>query len=94
MAQTLFTMNEPPLVVSVSYGWMEAQTCETDVTNANCSGIDAQTYVSRSNQELMKVAGLGISVIVCAQDEGAPSDNNMSCSMDDTYPLWPIYPAS
>ena len=94
MAQTLFTMNEPPLVVSVSYGWMEAQTCETVVNNANCSGIDAQTYVSRSNQELMKVAGLGISVIVCAQDEGAPSDNNMSCSMDDTYPLWPIYPAS
>jgi len=94
MAQTVFTMNSPPLVVSVSYGWMESQTCESDVTNANCTGVDAQTYVARANQELMKVAGLGISMVVCAQDEGAPSDNNCDCSMDNTYPLWPIYPAS
>jgi len=73
---------------------MESQTCETDVTNANCTGLDARTYVLRTNQELLKVAGLGISVIVCAQDEGAPSDNNDDCSLDNTYPLWPIYPAS
>jgi tripeptidyl-peptidase-1 len=94
MAATLFTLSNPPLVVSVSYGWMEAQTCETDVTNANCTGIDAQTYVARANLELAKVAALGISVIVASQDEGAPSDNNEDCSLDSSYPLWPIYPAS
>jgi len=94
MANTLFTMTGPPLVASVSYGWMESQTCETDVTNANCTGVDAQQYVLRADQELMKVAGLGLSVIVASQDEGAPSDNNQDCSMDSTYPLWPIYPSS
>jgi tripeptidyl-peptidase-1 len=94
MANTLFTLNNPPLVSSVSYGWMESQTCETDVTNANCTGLDARTYVLRADQELMKVAGLGLSVLVASQDEGAPSDNNCDCSLDNTYPLWPIYPAS
>jgi len=33
-------------------------------------------------------------MIVCAQDEGAPSDNNEDCSLDNSYPLWPIYPSS
>eukprot|EP01091_Cochliopodium_minus_P008042 TRINITY_DN1793_c0_g1_i1.p1 TRINITY_DN1793_c0_g1~~TRINITY_DN1793_c0_g1_i1.p1 ORF type:complete len:751 (-),score=152.81 TRINITY_DN1793_c0_g1_i1:132-2357(-) len=94
MANTLFTMNNPPLVVSLSYGWMEAQTCEADVTNANCTGIDAQQYVERANQELMKLAGLGISVLVAAQDEGAPSYNNQNCQLEKTYPVWPVYPAS
>jgi tripeptidyl-peptidase-1 len=87
-------LSNPPNVVSVSYGWMESQTCETDVTNANCTGIDAQTYVARAHLELAKVAALGISVIVASQDEGAPSDNNEDCSLDSSYPLWPIYPAS
>jgi tripeptidyl-peptidase-1 len=50
--------------------------------------------VQRTNVELAKVAAIGVSMIVCAQDEGAPSDNNEDCSMDATYPLWPIYPAS
>jgi len=94
MANTLFTLNNPPLVASVSYGWMEAQTCETDVTNANCTGLDSRTYVLRADLELAKVAGLGISVIVASQDEGAPSDNNEGCQLDSTYPLWPIYPSS
>jgi len=94
MANTLFTLNNPPLVASVSYGWMEAQTCETDVTNANCTGLDAQQYVLRADQELMKVAGLGLSVIIASQDEGAPSDNNDDCGLDNSYPLWPIYPSS
>ena len=35
------------------------------------------TYIARANVELAKLAGTGMSVLVCAQDEGAPSDNNM-----------------
>lgn len=94
MASTLFTLSDPPNVVSISYGWMEAESCESSVVNSNCTGLDAQTYVARANLELAKVAALGISVIVCAQDEGAPSDCNEDCSLDNTYPLWPIYPSS
>jgi len=45
--------------------------------------------------ELLKTATMGLSVIVCTQDEGAPSDNNNDCSLDSTsQPVWPIYPAS
>jgi tripeptidyl-peptidase-1 len=93
-AVQLFNLQNPPLVHSISYGWPEALTCGS-ITNANCTGVDNTAYIKRTNEELVKVAARGISVIVCAQDEGAPSENNESCGLDDTNtPLWPIYPAA
>jgi len=94
MANTLFTMNNPALVNSVSYGWPEAGSCQSDITGANCTGIDSKEYVGRAENELSKVASLGISVIVASQDEGAPSEANEDCSLDSTQPVWPIYPSS
>jgi len=41
----------------------------------------------------MKLGTMGISVVVCTQDEGAPSDNNVDCS-NKVKPVWPIYPSS
>jgi len=52
-------------------------------------------YVNRSNLELAKAGAMGLTVLVCTQDEGAPSDNNDYCELDDTpTPVWPIYPAT
>jgi len=94
MANTLFTMSNPALVNSVSYGWPEAGSCQSDITGSNCTGIDSQQFVEKSEMELAKVASLGISVIVASQDEGAPSEANEDCALDNTQPVWPIYPSS
>jgi len=96
MAVQLFSMTNPatPQVNSVSYGWPEAGSCQSDITGANCTGIDSQEYVGRSENELSKLAANGISIIVASQDEGAPSEANEGCSLDSTQPVWPIYPSS
>lgn len=36
---------------------------------------------------------MGQSIVVCSQDEGAPSDVNSYCQYDNSQPLTPIYPA-
>jgi len=92
MGLALFNMPTTPLVNSVSYGWPETLSCESYVTNANCTGYTSETYNARSDAELAKLAGHGISVLVASQDEGAPSEQNEDCSLDTTQPLWPIYP--
>jgi len=83
-------------VTSLSWGWMEAQQCDS-ITNSQCSqlGVDSRGYVKRTDIELLKASTMGLSVIVCTQDEGAPSDNNNYCDLDDTnQPVWPIYPST
>jgi len=85
-------MPDAPWVNSVSYGWPEAETCESSITNAHCN-TTAQEYVNRANVEFQKIASRGITVIVCSQDQGAPSEQNMECELDDSQPLWPIYPS-
>jgi tripeptidyl-peptidase-1 len=90
----LFNMVDAPWINSVSYGWPEAKTCETGVTHADCKGIDVQTYIERANVEFQKIGARGISVIVCSQDEGAPSEANEDCQFDRTKPVWPTFPGS
>jgi tripeptidyl-peptidase-1 len=74
---------------------MEAQQCD-GLLNSVCTqlGVDSEQYVNRTNIELQKCGTMGFSILVCTQDEGAPSDNNDDCSEDDTQPVWPIYPSS
>jgi subtilase family serine protease len=89
MAQELFTMVNPPLVNSVSYGWPEALTCQSDVTNAHCnSAQDPKAYVIKAELEMQKATALGLSFSICSQDEGAPSEQNESCQLDGSQPVW------
>lgn len=92
MAQQIFSLAKPPMVNSVSYGWPEALTCQSYVTRAHCVNNNAKAYVQKAEIELQKAGARGISFSVCSQDEGAPSENNMYCSLDNTQPVWPIYP--
>jgi len=95
MAVLIVGLPNPPLVNSISYGWPEAHSCESDITNANCTGISSEQYIARSEAELSKLAAMGISMITCSQDEGAPNEANMQCQLDNTKePIWPIYPGS
>lgn len=92
MAQTIFHLDNPPLVQSVSYGWPEALSCDFGL---NCSSHDVEAYIARSEMEMKKLGALGITVVVCSQDEGAPSEHNANCLLDLVgKPLWPVYPGS
>jgi len=84
-----------PYVISVSYGWPEMFTCQSSITHAHCNGSDAQNYVTRANTEFMKTNMLRMSFLICAQDEGAPSEANEGCALDSTdHPDFGIYPCS
>jgi len=94
MATDLFqNAKDPKIVVSVSYGWPEVLTCQSSVTHAKCNGGTAKQYVGRAETELAKLAALGMSILICTQDEGAPSEANMYCN-DDKMPVYSIYPAA
>ncbi len=89
MASELFALESTPLVNSVSYGWMEELTCD-GVTMANCSS-GAAAFIARSEIELQKLAAIGVTVVACSQDEGAPSEHNTICLLDIIgKPLWPV----
>jgi subtilase family serine protease len=93
MAVIIFEMKTMPTVISVSYGWPEQDTCNP-ITNAqNCTASDTQAYIQRANTEFAKLGTAGVTVIVCTQDEGAPSEANEDCT-NKKHPLWPTYPGS
>jgi len=92
-ATEAFGMNPVPWVHSISYGWPELFNCQQEVTHAHCSGITDLQYTNRANTEFMKLTSRGVSVIVCSQDEGAPSEQNEYCQLDSSQPIWSIYPA-
>jgi len=93
-ATEAFGMNPVPWVHSISYGWPELFNCQQEVTHAHCSGITDLQYTNRANTEFMKLTSRGVSVIVCSQDEGAPSEQNEYCQLDSSQPIWSIYPAA
>jgi len=94
-ALTLMGLTNPPLVTSLSWGWMEADSCQIGGYACSMMGNSAFVYVNRTNIELNKAGLMGLTVLVCTQDEGAPSDNNDDCTLDDSeYPVWPIFPSS
>jgi hypothetical protein len=94
MAAEVFSLANPPLVNSVSYGWPEMLSCQSGVTNAHCVNNDVAAYVAKAELELQKTGARGISFAVCSQDEGAPSEANIDCSLDQSQPVWSIYPGS
>jgi tripeptidyl-peptidase-1 len=57
--------------------------------------VDTEQYVNRSNTEFMKTNTKRVSFVICAQDEGAPSEANIDCHLDSSsQPLFAIYPCS
>jgi len=94
MALAIFNTPSAAFANSVSYGWPETLTCQSSITHADCTGINAQQYVARGNTEFQKTGSLGLSFMIATQDEGAPSEANEFCSLDGSNPVWAIYPSS
>jgi len=86
-ATALANTPNPPLVVSMSWGWPEPRQCEV----GSCQ--DSQTYVQRVNNEFMKITAMGISLLASSGDQGAPGDSNANC-VSTTTPLSTIFPGA
>lgn len=84
-AQQVATMNNPPLVNSISYGWPELEQCEL---TGECTtlGYNSVQYVMRTDDELKKLGTLGITVLVSSGDDGAASfyGSSGNCPIDAT----------
>lgn len=65
---------------SVSYGWPEAAHASMDDHN------DEVSYLQRSNSELMKLAVMGVTILVSSGDDGAPGYSH-TCPSDPTRPV-------
>ncbi|CAM9420408.1 unnamed protein product [Ectocarpus sp. 4 AP-2014] len=79
-----------PLVWSISYGFPEAWTCyaEPGICDNEAGaphGYDPSVYLHRANNELKKLAALGVSVLVSSGDDGA--GQSPTCPVDPTLPV-------
>jgi len=79
----------PPLVVSMSWGWPEPEQCQV----GNCSkGESSLQYVERTNVEFQKIGLLGVTLVAASGDQGAPGDNDPDC--DKKKALSTIFPGA
>ena len=76
-------------IVSMSWGWSEDSQCDI----VDCSaGLTSQKYVERVNNEFLKIALRGVTIVVASGDAGAPGRTNEGC--DYERPINPVFPGS
>jgi len=97
-ANLIFTTPDAPLVVSMSYGWVEFEQCinETDGTwfLGNCTYLhipDSKTYVARTNVEFQKLGTLGHTLLAASGDDGVCGTHG---SPNGCTAQGPIFPAA
>eukprot|EP01114_Cavostelium_apophysatum_P001294 TRINITY_DN110_c0_g1_i1.p1 TRINITY_DN110_c0_g1~~TRINITY_DN110_c0_g1_i1.p1 ORF type:complete len:758 (-),score=190.40 TRINITY_DN110_c0_g1_i1:53-2326(-) len=75
-------------VWSLSYGWPEIYQCTSPEGNiTECpTGYNYQMYINATNQELMKLGSMGVSVMVSSGDDGTPGFAS-NCPLDPTYTI-------
>lgn len=77
-----------PKVISMSWGWAEDSQCDI----VDCTNLTSAQYVSRVNNEYLKIALRGVTITAASGDAGAPGRTNEECS--DTRPINPVFPGS
>lgn len=82
-ATALYNTPNPPLAVSMSWGWPEPLQCQI----SSCT--NSKDYVSRVNNEFMKITALGVSLFASSGDQGAPGDGNANCQTNDLSTIFP-----
>lgn len=79
---------DKPDIISISWGWAEKHQCDI----IDCVNITSESYVSRTNNEFLKMAIQGTTIVVSSGDAGAPGRTNEECSY--TSPINPVFPGS
>ncbi len=77
-----------PDVISMSWGWSEREQCDI----IDCVNITSTQYVERVNNEYLKIALRGVTLVVSSGDAGAPGRTNELC--EDSQPINPAFPGS
>jgi len=72
-AHNMFLADDVPQVVSLSWGWSEDAQCDIMFCN------NSYAYVNRSNDELLRLAARGITVIIASGDAGSPGRTSENC---------------
>ena len=78
-AVDLMNKKNSPNVVSMSWGWAETQQCQI----TDCAGVTSEQYVERVNNEYVKLAARGVTILVSSGDSGAPGRTNLMCDNSD-----------
>jgi tripeptidyl-peptidase-1 len=89
--QNLFNHSSVPTVVSMSWGWSEAQQCSSGIDQGECQtlGVDNAQYVQRVNTEFQKVGLRGVSVFASSGDSGANGRSDPTCTDKKLHPAFP-----
>ncbi len=90
-ASDLIATPNPPLVVSMSWGWPEPEQCDIDQCR---SGETSEDYVIRTNTEFQKAGLQGITLVAASGDQGAPGDDDPDCSIFKKDKLSTIFPGA
>jgi len=83
--------DDVPLVISISYGWSEAEQCVDGIAGGECKqlGVNTTEYVARVNVEFQKIGLRGISMFVASGDSGANGRTDEYCSDNQFHPSFP-----
>ncbi len=87
-AVDFYQAEDIPQVISMSWGWSEDSQCEI----IDCPNITSQQYVERVNNEYLKIALRGTTILAASGDAGAPGRTDEGCSPE--RPINPIFPGS
>jgi subtilase family serine protease len=84
----LFGVDPAPMVLSISWGWSEADQCSIDQDCSNM-GINSQQYVDRVNTEFQKIGARGITLLVSSGDSGCHGRTDGGCALSVFKPDFP-----
>jgi len=95
-ANEIFTTPNAPLVVSMSYGWVEYEQCLNQSLPflGNCTYLhipNSKTYVNRTNVEFQKLGLIGHTLLAASGDDGTCGTHG---SPNGCTALGPIFPAA
>ncbi len=89
-ASSFLNRKHYPEVVSLSWGWNERDQCSI----TKCVNETSKQYVQRANDEFMKLAAKGVTIVVASGDAGSPGRTNEGCTENPSSPINPIFPGS
>jgi len=89
----LLQHEDPPKVISISWGWSESEQCNPYVFPTGCMiHAGSEAYSKRTSIEFMKLTMRGVTLVSASGDAGAPGRTNEGCMGDN--PIHPMFPTS
>lgn len=87
-AVDFYNSEDIPDIISMSWGWSESNQCDI----IDCTSITSKQYVKRVNNEYLKIALRGTTILASSGDAGAPGRTNEECNPSNS--INPIFPGS